>query len=483
MAGALLKGAGLILAPLLLNPAYLSVDDFGSFALLMITAQLAIYLAGLGLASALLRFLTREQEADIAGSLPATAYLLAVGASVIVGFGFVFFAHPLGSALMDGGDTSALMTFLAVYVGSKCVASVPLAWLRVRERAARYTLAVVLEMIVLIVLVYLELAVNGTGLIGLIRAYALAGIVALIVLTVMMMREAAWSVDGRAASALLRYGVPLVLASLAGWFLNAGDRYLLNWLADRGAVAGYEWSARVAGLVNMLLVQSFQLAFTVVGLKALEAGAAGFYRRAFRHFIIWTGAAILVLSIWTPDGMRILMALFDIDPHYLQARTLVFPLALGFGAYGVYIIANNALLASGRTRIIGVNVLIVALLNAGLNIILIPYFGAMGAAVATTFSYAALAGLAVWTSRRDLSVRYPWRIPAGVTALLLVLFFAGLMVDPWPLLPRVASKLGLTLAYLVAIPVLGLYSREEIRSGWNQAALFLKSAKRRSRNP
>jgi O-antigen/teichoic acid export membrane protein len=260
----------------------------------------------------------------------------------------------------------------------------------------------------------------------------------------------------------------LVLAALAGWFLNAGDRYILNWLADREAVAAYEWSARLAGLINMLLVQSFQLAFTVVGLKALASGAAGFYRRTFRHFAIWTGAAILVLSVWTPEGMRVLIWLFDIEAAYLQASTLVFPLALGFGAYGIYIIVNNALLSSGKTGVIGANIVGVAVLNAALNIALIPYLGALGAALSTTFSYAVLAGVAAFTARKEIAVTYPWRVAALVTILLVVLYGAATAAELLEPGIRSLAKLGITAAYFGAVPLLKLYSWPEIKDGWGQ---------------
>lgn len=475
LAGALLKGAGLILAPLLLNADYLPVEDYGSLALLMVTAQLAVFVAGLGQSTALLRFLSqREADTDLSvGSgpdvLPGTALFVSTGAGILVGLLLWLASDPLAALLAGDSAKSDLLTPVAIYVAIKCAASVPLALLRVQERAGRYTIAVVFEMAVLIALAYYYLAVQGTGLAGLLDAYAWSAGVALTALLLFTARSIPWRVDAVASRALLKFGVPLVLASLAGWFLNAGDRYILNWLADKEAVAAYEWSARLAGLINMLLVQSFQLAFTVVGLKALASGAAGFYRRTFRHFSIWTGAAILVLSIWTPEGMRVLIWLFDIEAAYLQATTLVFPLALGFGAYGIYIIVNNALLSSGRTGVIGANVLGVAILNGFLNIALIPLLGALGAALSTTFSYAVLAGVAAWTARREIEVSYPWRIPALVTMLLVTGFAVGLGAEMLPSGIRSVAKLGITLGYLAAIPILGLYTLDEIRSGLRQA--------------
>ena len=53
-----LKASGLLLAVLYLNPAYLSVADFGYYGLLIVTSQFAIFIAGLGLGAGLLKFMT-----------------------------------------------------------------------------------------------------------------------------------------------------------------------------------------------------------------------------------------------------------------------------------------------------------------------------------------------------------------------------------------------------------------------------------------
>ena len=474
LAGALLKAAGLVLAPLLLNAEYLPVSDYGSLALLMVTAQLAIFVAGLGQPTALLRFMTREGDEGSKTGFPATALLISILAGAAGAALLWLFAAPLAGLLTDDPGNAPILIPLAAYVAIKCVAAVPLALLRVQERPGRYIVAVVLEMAVLIVLAYVQLALKGNGLSGLILAYAWSAAVALTVLLVLTARTISWRIDSGAVRPLLKFGVPLVLAALAGWFLNAGDRYILSWLADREAVAAYEWSARLAGLINMLLVQSFQLAFTVVGLKALASGAASFYRRTFRHFAIWTGAAILVLSIWTPEGMRVLIWLFDIDAAYLQASSLVFPLALGFGAYGIYIIVNNALLSSGKTGVIGANIVGVALLNAVLNIALIPWMGALGAALSTTLSYAVLAGVAAWTARKEIAVTYPWRIAVLVTLLLVVLYSAGTAADLLQPGIRSLAKVGITAAYFAAVPLLRLYTWPEIKDGWQQLQTVIR---------
>src|SRR5690606_24400901 len=124
-------------------------------------------------------------------------------------------------------------------------------------------------------------------------------------------REARGRVDLGLARRLVAFGAPLVASGLAARFLAVGDRFLLDWLLGPAAVAEYEWASKIGGVLNMFFVQSFQLAFTVIGLKALAAapgggGAAPLHRSVFRHFAVWPAWAALGLALLPPDGTRLL---------------------------------------------------------------------------------------------------------------------------------------------------------------------------------
>ena len=115
---------------------------------------------------------------------------------------------------------------------------------------------------------------------------------------------------------------------------------------------------------------------------------------------------------------------------------------------------------------IGALVIGAALLNVALNFWLIPLAGAMGAALATVGAYGALAGLAYLRAERDMPMAYPWGTFAKVVGLILVLYAVGDRVGAWETPYRLSARIGLILAYLPAVAVVGLYSCEESRAGW-----------------
>ncbi|MEM1095624.1 MAG: oligosaccharide flippase family protein [Bacteroidota bacterium] len=456
-----LKLGGLLLIPLYVNT--LSETAYGYFALLDATARVLVMVLGLGLATGLLRFMTHPDHADDHEALPFTAWCAVVVAAVL-GVALVELMAPwVAVALLDDAARTPMVRWMALYAGFKVVEAIPIMLLRTRERAGWYVIATVLELAVLIGSAFLLLRA-GKGVLGIMQAYALSAGLGALVLSGALLRQERWLFRTALIRPLIRFGMPLVMAGLAALVLNIGDRYVLKALLDPAAVGVYDWAARLGGVINMLFVQSFQLAFGVIGLKALalrEEGVA-VYRRTFRHFVIWTGWGVLGLSLFTLD----FTSLVANKAAYLAADQLVLPIGLGFMAYGIYHIAVNVLYASGDTQHIARMVIVAAVANVVLNVVLIPVLGSLGAALTTGTAYALLAALAVRRARKHIAVDYSWRTLAIVLALVAVLWSVGQLTHAWAPWPRLAVRTAIVLAYVPLLYVCRLYRRDELIHLW-----------------
>ena len=455
----LLKLGGLIVIPIYLN--LLSEADYGRFALLDATARVAILLFGLGLSTGLLRFLSMDDNPATAERLPFTALTISALAAA-TGFVLFWLMSPWLSAWLLDGDAAYPLLLMAAYASLKIVEAVPLTMMRVHERPGLYVAATILEMLLLIGGVLILVVVLGRGLDGIMEAYAISAGAAMILLVGVMLPRVTRRVDMTQIMPLVRFGAPLVLAALAGLFMNIGDRYLLQWLADTEAVGVYDWAARLGGVLNMLFVQSFQLAFSVVGLKMLarSADAAPMYRRTFRHFSVWAGWAVLGLSVLSYD----VTLLVSSRESYLEAEVLVFPIALGFMLYGLYTVIINVVIAHGRTRSVAYMVIGSALANAVLNVVMIPWLGVFGAAASTAIAYGFLMLWAAHTANRHRGIRYPFGPLVVVLVILITLYLAALTTIDLPTMARIGARFGIILLYPVLILVTQIYRVDEVRA-------------------
>ncbi len=460
-----IKLSGLFLAPLYLNSSILTVKAYGQFATLYVFAQICVIVAGLGLGNGLLRYVGREEKAGEQAALPFTAVIASIGCAGLFWLVLRYFSEPLAAYFLDSTADYPVILFLGIYIGCKIIAAVPMMLLRIQERPGVYVLVIVLEMLVLIGGVYYFLASQQRGIEGIYMAYACASGLQVVVLLTALLARIKWQFKGALLRPLLAYGGPLIFMGLAGLVLNAGDRFLLKELASDEIVAMYEWAARLSGVLNLFVVQSFQLAFTILGLKTLGSGDLSLHRRAFRHFSIWAAFFVLGIALLAFD-LTAALGRIGVDAYYLESTILVFPLSLGAMLYGVFVVINNIFFATNKTHLISWMVSLAAVLNILLNLALIPYTGAYGAAAATVLSYGILVILANRLARKEIEIQYRWSTFGIVLCIVTVLFAIGLMTQEFSLWPRIIARVLLILLYFPLLFVFKLYRREEITAGW-----------------
>ncbi len=453
-----LKASGLILYVFYLGQ--LSQDAIGHFGLLDASAKMMMMLGGLGIAQGLIKYMTDVTVAEEQHLLPFTAWIASLCAGIGVFILFIGAAPWLASFLVDDASRTDVIFWMGAYVAFKVIGTVPMTVFRIQERVGWFVLATATELVLLVAGVYYFLVLNKLGLVGIYYAFAgSAGLTALVVVGLLLIQSTR-RFEMHLLRQMLTFGLPLIAASLATIILNVGDRYLIKWLMDAKAVALYDLAARIGGTFNLLIVQSFQLAFAIIGLKRLTQQEEGprFYRRTFRHYVVGAGWAVLGLSLLAFDLIRLIPA----QANYEAAQELVFPYTLGFLMYGVYYIVMNILYGSGASRTITGLVLATALLNVVLNLILIPIFGILGAAWATCASYALLAGITHQASKRYLRIQFAWPTLWAVLTIVVLLYALALPSLEWSAMQRLTARVAILLSYPILILSLGLYSRSEL---------------------
>lgn len=455
-----IKGAGLLLLPLYLDPALLPQADYGYLGLIETAAQLAIAATGLGLASGLLRYGSMAADPQSRDAYLATAFITVAVLAAATLLASLAFAAPIASVLVGDAARASAVGWAGAYVALKVIGAVPYMLLRVRERPGIYLAALTAEVLVLVAGVWYALAVAAAGLEGVMAAFAASALASALPLSVLVARRLGGGWRPRLARQLLRFGMPLTMAALAGILLNTGDRFVLEALAGPEVLAVYVLASKFGGLVNMLFVQSFNMAFAVLGLKAIgDTRATDFHRRVFRHFVVLAGWGVLAIAVLARD----LTDFLSPHPNYLAAEPLILPIALGFLLYGVYYLVVTVLYAAERTGQVALMVLGAALFNLALNIALVPILGAMGAALATLVSYGLLMGAAVAYARRALPLRLPWSALVSTLLLIVGLWAAVQPSLGWALEARLAMRIGVVLAYPALVLIAGLYSLSEVR--------------------
>ncbi|MDH4318931.1 MAG: oligosaccharide flippase family protein [Desulfobulbaceae bacterium] len=204
---------------------------------------------------------------------------------------------------------------------------------------------------------------------------------------------------------LLKFGVPLVPAGLSMYVLNTSDRWFVSHYAGQDALGVYAVGAKFA-LVITLAVTTFRQAWWPVAMDAMHCDDGPLlFRKMGRLYLGFGSAGVVVLTALSPYLVRWLT-----PPEYYHAYPLIGVLAWYSIFYGFYLIGAAGLWKAEKTKIAPLLAGSAAVLNIILDAILVPKMGAMGAALATSFSFFVWNILAIWVSERLWRVGYEYGV-------------------------------------------------------------------------
>ena len=189
--------------------------------------------------------------------------------------------------------------------------------------------------------------------------------------------------------AMICYSSPLAINSVAWWLNDASDRYILTFLCGAAANGVYAVAYKIP-LVLTTLQGIFYNAWSVSAIKEFdEQDSDGFVGNIYSLYnsVSLIGCSILLLC--NPFLARMLYA-----KDFFEAWHYVPALLVGAMFNGLALFEGCLYTAVKKTRSVTLTTITGAFVNTILNIAMIPYMGAYGAAIATLVGY-----LVVWITR------------------------------------------------------------------------------------
>jgi len=188
----------------------------------------------------------------------------------------------------------------------------------------------------------------------------------------------------------LRYGVPMALNEVASVILGLIDRVMLKQiLADYAPVGIYTIGFALASYLNVLLSTAINKAFTPAASRVFISEGADAVRALKRQVLrpLVYGSAGICAGLWLGGADFILF----VSGASKAASAPVFVLVgICFALYSILTVAGYGLLLEKRSRLVFALTAGCAAANIALNLVLIPRYGFMGAAWATSSSYLGL---------------------------------------------------------------------------------------------
>ncbi len=393
-----------------------------------------------------------ESEADRA-RLAGTVALFAAAAGTTLFLLIVLFAPVLLDLLGLGAQarTPLLLAAADVYAGT--FAFIPLSLLRIQKRARAFAAVNVARNLGNTAL-KVALVVTGFGVTGVLWSDFLATAAMSLGLLPVLLRSArpAWS--WRHLREVLAFGLPKAPHGLMVQALNLADRLILVRFQPLSVVGIYDKAYALGAGVKFGL-SPFETAWQPFVLARMRMPDAP---RLLARVITYAAAAFVSLALAVAlFGRELLMALTFKNPSFWTGAAVIPVVALAYLLHGFFLLTSIGIGIEKRARYYPMITAAAATTNIGLDLVLIPRTGMMGAAWATVAGYLVMAALGAWLSHR----LYPIPIEKGRLVPLVLAAFAVYLAStlvPTALVPSLVLK-----SLLFALFALSLFAAGVLR--------------------
>lgn len=401
----------------LLMPLYtalLSPAQYGTAELITGTANLIMPFACMGITTGIFRF-AAERSSNQREVFSSGIALLGVGFGGLLALGLPFCLF---------GQLRIETVLVILYVLFADLQAVCAQYVRAIDRTKLFAFQGIFNTLITILFNLLFLIVFDLGVIG----YVLAVIVGNAVTTVFLVFAARlWnvfrlsSVKKSVLRELFRFSLPMVPTTICWLITDLSDRYFVSAICGSDVNGIYSAAYKiptVVTLVSGIFMQAWQ--FSAVAQASDEEACSAFYTKVFKGYLslIFIGTAVLIFA------SRLLCGLL-LDDAYAEAWRYMPTLLCAAALESVVSFLATVYLVKKKSMHSFLTAVAGTLLNLLLNALMIPYLGALGAAVATLLGYSLVYLIRIWDAPRLIPFRL--QLPRQAVSIALLLGLAAVM--------------------------------------------------------
>lgn len=401
----------LVLMPFLAH--HLSSMDYGALTILNTAIALFAAITQLGLGSAFFRSYSFDYESPrdrltVLSTVVVLLSLISIPAALVG----TTLASQLATLLLKS-PVYALAVSLATIVILLQNFTVPgLSWLRAENRAGLYVILSIANLLITLTVTIVLVGSAHMGIAGAMIAAASGYSFVLVATLPPILLRAGLGMRRDIARGLLTFGLPNVFSNVSFWVLQLSDRYLLGHFKSLSQTASYAVAYSLGGVLNVFILVPLSLAWPTFSFTiAKRRDAAHIFQFVFRWSSLILLFAAYALSL---TSIALLDILFPLSYH--SAAPIIPIITLSIMFYGVYGFFATGLSIRRKMWYIVAFMTIAAVVNVACNLILIPLYGSLGAALSTLIAYIILTIIGYVVAQRIYPV--PFEIGRFSVALL-----------------------------------------------------------------
>lgn len=466
-----IKAIGLVLLPL--YTSHLTTGDYGALTLLEITSTIIVAVFSFKLSTSMMRWCSVEKDELKRKQIVFTTFSFSVLLLLLINGAFFPFHERLSVLFFNENDFAVYFLILIASASFEILNYYPLELIRLQEKSYLYVIVTSVRLTIILSLNIYFIAFLHMGIKGVLLSQLIGHAGVFLLTFPFLLKNIHFSFNYSVLKPMLGYGFPLVFSAISMMLLTMSDRYLIKYFLDYTEVGIYSLGYKIASVINMFIIQSFQMGFLPIAYKIFDKPEANrFFSKTLTYY---TFVMVIVGTVIAIFSKEIIVA-FARNSDFYSAYTVVPFIVFAFTLRGIQYMFSLGLHYVKKTRYNALIVTSVALLNIGLNVLFIPKWGIRGAAVATLISWIIMTIVFYLISSKQYFVNYEFK-KIG----LLLLLFVGLnilsfLIKDYSLALRIIMKLIMILSIPFILIPFNFYEPieiERLKDAWkNRKNLF-----------
>ena len=426
----LTKGISFLLLPL--YTAYLTTEDYGILSVVNSYSKLLAILFTFALSRTVVRFYfiykkDHEQVKRLWGTIITFIYVAAfsIGGMVMIFNKILILPFVKGinfyPYILLGMITVMFNPAFVVYQST----------LQARHQAAKYGIQNIARFLFRLIIVITLVVVVQMGVTGVLLANVITSVIFFIYAFFVFRKEIVLGFNRKILKEILSYSLPLIPLSLANWAYGMIGIILLNNLKSTSSAGIYSIGFQFGYIVS-LIIDSVHNAFRPWFYETMEKGEKGkeiiiSYANAFTLFY---ACLALLVSLFAQEILFVM-----VTEKFREAWIVIPFVTFSFVFSGIFYFFMYPVEYSLKgAKYLNIPTFISGGIAVGLNLLLIPYYGLLGAAITTLIAQIASTSITFMISKKFEYIKYNWIRMYSITILFFILSFvsfAGEFLNFW----------------------------------------------------
>jgi len=257
---------------------------------------------------------------------------------------------------------------------------------------------------------------------------------------------------------MMKFGMPFLPAGIFSMILELSDRYILNYLTDLETVGLYNAGYKL-GMFMLLVAMGFNMGWQPYFLKK-SPDDTGYISKITTAVLFLMGFFWFLLALWTKDLVRLQFGNYSFFGEEYWAAVNIVPFVAGaYVFHGMYLLQLPGVYLKEKPSWIALVRGLGAISNIGLNFMLIPIYGIMGAALATCISFFLMAVFLFFINKQIFPINYEWKNIIVIFITALGFYFLSINVEL-----SFLQKLLMSLSFPVILLLLGVVRIKDLKT-------------------